>query len=194
MFDEIVDIALLSMKEWPVNVSLLEAEGNLNREIQSSLQQFRQKLLSSASPTKKEVTQPYESNKEGPEKIFVFRESLLSLMFKINDFRTIYNMMVASFIILTCSLFYDSYMEKGAIVDMLELTSFFVGIKTVCMAWVALFCIFFTIILLMKFALKSSPYLWIPLYICHISLIFLVATYFSQTEGLGFGSVIIIMA
>lgn len=101
------------MQEWPVSVSLLEAEGELNREIQAALQQFRQKLLSSASPTKKEVAEPYESNKEGPEKVFVFRESLLSLMFEINDFRTIYNMVVASFIILTCSLFYDSYMAKG---------------------------------------------------------------------------------
>jgi hypothetical protein len=34
-------------------------------------------------------------------------------MFEINDFKTIYNMMIASFIILTCSLFHDSYMQKG---------------------------------------------------------------------------------
>lgn len=77
---------------------------------------------------------------------------------------------------------------------MLELTSFFVGIRTVCVAWLALISIFFTIILLMKFALQSSAYLWVPLYIGHIALMGLVATHFSQSEGLGFGSVMIIMA
>lgn len=35
------------------------------------------------------------------------------MMFEIRDFQTIYNMVVASFIILTFSLFYDSYVAKG---------------------------------------------------------------------------------
>lgn len=49
------------------NISLLEAEGELNREIQSALNDFRQKILNNASPIKKEhAAKPYESYKEGP--------------------------------------------------------------------------------------------------------------------------------
>lgn len=103
-------------------------------------------------------------------------------------------MVVASFIILTCSLFYDSYMQKGEIVDMLELYKFFVGTKTVVSAWLALVSLFFLIILVTKFALRHSAYFWIPLYILHIALMISIATYFSQQKGLGFGSVMIIMA
>lgn len=34
-------------------------------------------------------------------------------MFEIKDFQTLYNMVVASFIILTFSLLYDNYVKKG---------------------------------------------------------------------------------
>lgn len=115
-------------------------------------------------------------------------------MFEISDFRTIYNMMMASFIILTCSLFYDSYMQKGEILDMLALYRFFMGGRTVFVAWIALVFTFFLIIFVTKIAIKVSYYLWVPLYIAHIAAVMSIATYFSQHEGLGFGSVIIIMA
>lgn len=103
-------------------------------------------------------------------------------------------MMVASFIILTCSLFYDSYMQKGEILDMLALYKFFMGGKTVFIAWISLVAAFFLIIFITKIAIKVSYYLWVPLYIAHIAAVMSIATYFSQHEGLGFGSVIIIMA
>ena len=115
-------------------------------------------------------------------------------MFEISDFRTIYNMMMASFIILTCSLFYDSYMQKGEILDMLALYKFFMGGRTIFAAWLALAATFFLIILVTKVALKVSRYLWIPLYVAHIAAVMTIATYFAQHEGLGFSSVIIIMA
>jgi len=115
-------------------------------------------------------------------------------MFEIRDFRTIYNMVVASFIILTFSLLYDSYIQKGEIVDMLALYTFFMGGKTVILAWILMTMVFFCIILVTKVSLITRFYIWGPLYILQITAIITIAVHFSRVEGLGFGSVIIIMA
>ena len=48
-------------------------------------------------------------------------------MFKIQDFKTIYNMVVASFAILTFNLLYDAYITTGQFVDTTEFTSVFRG-------------------------------------------------------------------
>jgi hypothetical protein len=103
-------------------------------------------------------------------------------------------MVVASFIILTFSLLYDSYTKKGEIVDVIALFKFFMGLKTVSIAWVCLSVMHFLIILITKIALISKLYVWIPLYILHISSVIIVATYFSKLDNLGFGSIMIIMA
>jgi hypothetical protein len=66
-------------------------------------------------------------------------------------------------------------------VDKFELYKIFMGTKTVFVAWVTLVSIFFSIILVMKIAIKTRYYVWIPLYIGHIALIVSVATHFSQT-------------
>lgn len=96
------------------NIELLEAEGELNKQVQSALDNFRDKLLQNASPLKREpIKSQINEHKEGPEKRFQFRESLLSIMFEIRDFQTMYNIALSSFIILTLSLFYESYTEKG---------------------------------------------------------------------------------
>lgn len=55
----------------------------------------------------------YETSKQGPEKVFEFKDSLLSIMFKIKDFKTLYNMTIASFIILTFTLLLSNYDERG---------------------------------------------------------------------------------
>jgi hypothetical protein len=115
-------------------------------------------------------------------------------MFEIRDFRTIYNMVVASFIILTFSLLYDSYMKKGEIVDMLALYTFFMGGKTVILTWILMTMLFFCIVLITKISLVTRYYVWMPLYLLQITAIISTAVHFSGTEGLGFGSVIIIMA
>jgi hypothetical protein len=163
--------------------------------VQAALKHFRASMLENISPLKKEtLARSNEYNKEGPEKRFVFRESLLSAMFEIRDFRTIYNMVMASFIILTVSLLYDSFMKKGEIVDMIALFGFFRGTKSVIVAWIALSLIFFCIIFITKIALKTTRYIWIPLYLCHITVLLSAATYFSKSSEMGFGSVIIIMA
>lgn len=124
----------------------------------------------------------------------MFRESLMSLMFEINDFRTIYNMVAASFIILTFSLFYDRYVETGEFVDMFHLLRFFRGGKTVLLAWVCLAVNFYSILLVTKLAINSSWFVWVPVYLGQISMGFVIATYFSTNDDLGFSSVIIIMA
>ena len=103
-------------------------------------------------------------------------------------------MVVASFIILTFSLFYDSYIQKGEIVDMIAMFNFFSGAKTVIMAWMILAVIFFCIVFITKLALRTPNYIWFPIYIAHASANIYVATYFSKSEDLGFASILIIMA
>lgn len=153
--------------------NILEAEGNLNREIQSALSDFRAQLLQNIQPNPKMdlLLKPYETSKEGPEKKFHFRESLLSIMFEIKDFRTIYNMTVASFIILTLSLLYDSYMISGEVLDVMSLSKIFRGSKSVLIVWLVQVSIFFLIIPLTKIALRTRFFIWLPLYLGQLSLI-----------------------
>jgi hypothetical protein len=75
-------------------------------------------LLSSIKNSEKNiVSDSYETEKEGPEKQFKFRESLLTIMLEIKDFKTIYNMVIASFIILTFSIIFDNYLQHGQMLD-----------------------------------------------------------------------------
>jgi len=103
-------------------------------------------------------------------------------------------MVVASFIILTFSLFYDNFIKKGEILDMIAFLEFFRGAKTVILAWITLGVIFFSIIFITKIALSSSFYIWLPLYMSYIAGIASVAVYFAKSQEIGFASVIIIMA
>lgn len=48
------------------NLELLQAEGELNQEIQGALKTFRDKLLESANPVKKEAKAKSNEQKEGP--------------------------------------------------------------------------------------------------------------------------------
>jgi sterol O-acyltransferase len=114
-------------------------------------------------------------------------------MFEIKDFQTLYNMMVASFIILTFALLYDAYIEKGEFVDVIALLTFFKGAKIVIIAWLVLSCIFFSIIIVTKIALRTSKWVWMPLYIIHPIANLSVATLFATSTELGFASSIIIM-
>ena len=115
-------------------------------------------------------------------------------MFEIKDFQTLYNMVVASFIILTLSLFSNSYIKNGEVLDMMAMFAVFKGTETVIMAWVVMTTVFYLILVVTKIALRTSRYVWIPLYITHLSLILYVATHFAGTKHLGFASIIIIMA
>ena len=115
-------------------------------------------------------------------------------MFEIRDFRTIYNMVVASFVILTLELFYDNYVRKGEILDMNAFFHFFRGAKTTILAWLTLSVLFFCILFVTKFALATKVYVWLPLYGCYIVGITSVAIKFAKSDDLGFASVIIIMA
>lgn len=75
-----------------------------------SLETFRRKLTENISLCVPEGDiKKYEIEKQGPEKVFQFRESLLSLMFKVKDFKTLYNMVIASFIILTFTLILSNF-------------------------------------------------------------------------------------
>lgn len=81
--------------------------------------------MSTVERTKKD--NEYDINKAGPEKTFKFRESLLSVMFEIKDFKTLYNMVVASFCILTFCLLFEHYNTYGSIINLTLFLTFFRG-------------------------------------------------------------------
>ncbi len=54
--------------------------------------------------------------------------------------------------------------------------------------------VFYCIIFVTKFALKTNKYIWIPLYCLHITANVSIATHFASYKELGFASAIIIMA
>jgi uncharacterized membrane-anchored protein YhcB (DUF1043 family) len=102
-----------------ISLGILEAEGELNREITAALVNFRTKITEQVNKNEDDrVKDQYDTSREGSEKVFRFRESLLSLKFEINDYKTIYNMMAASLLILTFTLSYDSYVSKGTLIDL----------------------------------------------------------------------------
>lgn len=114
-------------------------------------------------------------------------------MFKIQDFKTIYNMMIASFLILTISLLYDNYLRSGMLLDMLSLKEIFSGVQGVVQVWVLLVGVHFTIIPLTKLALATTIFVWLPLYLVHIFALLWLATDASRAKDIGFGSVFIVM-
>lgn len=61
-------------------------------------------------------------------------------------------------------------------------------------AWVVLFAFFYTIIPITKLALKTSIYIWLPIYAAYIVMLIKIATYFSQGGGHGFASIVVMMA
>ena len=101
-------------------------------------------------------------------------------------------MMCASFIVLTFSLVYDSYVTTGTILDSVAWRDFFRGWGEVFVAWWKLTFIHFTIIFLVKIALKTTIKVWLPLYILHQALLYGYAISVSLNNELGFASVFIL--
>lgn len=53
---------------------------------------------------------------------------------------------------------------------------------------------FYTIIPITKLALKSSIYIWLPVYACYIVMLIKIATYFTQGGEHGFACIVVMMA
>ena len=101
-------------------------------------------------------------------------------MFEIKDFKTLYNMVIASFIILTFNLLLNNYDEKGELISHSQLTILFEGFHLVLIYWLGLAIIHFTIILITKIGLHyPNKYIWLPLYILHQSVLMGLAMYAS---------------
>jgi hypothetical protein len=77
---------------------------------------------------------------------------------------------------------------------MIAFFGFFRGGHVICAAWMLLAFIFYCIIFVTKFALKTNRYIWIPLYCLHVTVNLGIATHFASYKELGFASAIIIMA
>jgi hypothetical protein len=101
-------------------------------------------------------------------------------MFRIKDFKTLYNMVIASFIILTFTILFSNYEEHGEVLDHARLHRMFAGTNKVLLAWTLLVAIHFSIILVVKIGL-AFPYksVFIPLYLGHQFSILGFAMWFS---------------
>jgi sterol O-acyltransferase len=175
-----------------VSIDILEAEGELNREITSALIEFRRKVADNVNKIEENRTKdPYDTSKEGSEKVFRFRESLLSLKFEINDYKTIYNMMAASFLILAFCLVYDNYITKGSLIDVVAFKDFFRGWEGIFLTWWLLAFAHFTIIPILFISLRNSKMIWIPLYIAHQAVLIHIGVKAVLSQDLGFASVFI---
>lgn len=99
--------------------------------------------------------------------------------------------MLASFLILTFSLSYDAYTTKGSLIDIVAFNHFFRGWEKIFLTWWLIAVIHFTIIILTFIALKTSPKVYIPLYIIHQ--LFLINTGIKAVinQNLGFATIFI---
>lgn len=177
-----------------LSIDILEAEGELNREITAALVEFRRKITEDINKQEdSQVKDHYDTSKEGAEKVFRFRESLLSLKFQINDYKTMYNMMAASLLILTFTLIYDGYVTKGSILDVVAFKHFFRGWETVFLTWWLLAILHYTIVILVFIALRTSKTVWMPLYVLHLTALLYFGISEANNNPLGFASKFIVL-
>lgn len=102
-------------------------------------------------------------------------------MLEIKDFKTLYNMVIASFIILTCNLMLNNYNEEGELISHTQLYLLFEGWQRVLLYWLGLAIIHFTIIAITKIGIRyPKKYVWLPLYILHQSMLMKLAMYASE--------------
>lgn len=113
------------------------------------------------------------------------------MKFEINDYKTIYNMMAASLLILTFSLVYDTYVTKGSLIDVVAFKYFFRGWERIFLTWWLTAFIHFTIIILVFIAVRTSPKIYIPLYIIHQVVLINVGIKAVLSQHLGFATVFI---
>lgn len=114
-------------------------------------------------------------------------------MFETRDFKTLYNMVVASFCILTFCLIYDSYITHGNVINVTAFLYFFRGSEKVFLSWWIMAVIQYGIILITKVALITNIYVWLPLYLIYLTFLVYYPISVVSSEHLGFASVFIIM-
>lgn len=123
------------------------------------------------------------------------RESLLSRLMEINDYKTIYNMVAASFIPLTILIVIDNYNKYGELLDIATFYKCFDGMDKVFVCWWVLSIINFTVVPLVHYTvtLELSKAIWIPLYVMHQLLFLCLPSMCVEKFKPGFGACMIIM-
>lgn len=100
-------------------------------------------------------------------------------------------MMAASLLILTFCLVYDNYITKGSLIDVVAFKDFFRGWERIFLTWWVLVLVHFTIIPILFIALKTSKWVWIPLYIIHQCALINIGVKAALNHTLGFASILI---
>ena len=104
------------------------------------------------------------------EKIFSFSNSPLSDLFRIADYRTLYNIVVACFVALAFNLICCDYFDKGELFDFETLYWCFSGFSNILLPYFMITGVAYAVIPLVKWVIdnKVSRYVWIPVYTCYI--------------------------
>lgn len=135
-----------------VEDKLLNAHRDLELEIQKTVDKFNKKVGETLSDVR---SQQYvaESDNSMSKKKFYFTEksfhiksSLLSDLFKISDYRTLYNIVVASFVALAFNLVVVDYVDKGSLFDFETLHWCFSGALNLIFPWLCLCAVAYSVI------------------------------------------------
>ncbi len=90
-------------------------------------------------------------------------------------------MVIASFIILTSNLLLNNYDENGELISHDLLYFFFQGWQMVLVYWMGLAIVHSSIIIITKIGIiYQQKSVWLPLYLCHQSLLIGLAIYASE--------------
>lgn len=113
----------------------------------------------------------------------------------IKDYKTIYNMVAASFIPLTIMIFVDNLSRYGELLDFNTLNDCFLRLDKVFICWWVLAFVCYSIVPLVYFTVKAnlSRWIWITLYLTHQISLLCLPTLFVERYQPGFGSRMVIM-
>ncbi|KAL4511871.1 hypothetical protein ABPG72_012716 [Tetrahymena utriculariae] len=179
---------------------ILNAHRDFELELQKSVHKFNQKLDETLNTVRNhqynsDITDTASKKKYYfTEKSFNIKNSLLSDLFKISDYRTLYNIVVATFVALAFNLIVVDYVDKGSLFDFDTLQWCFSGFLNLVFPWLILFSIALLVIPFVSWIISNniSKYIWIPIYIIYISLMTFVGCYTCVYYTLGMGSAFII--
>jgi sterol O-acyltransferase len=114
---------------------------------------------------------------------------------QINDYKTIYNMVAASFVPLTIMIVVDNLNRYGELLDLDTFNSYFSRTDKTFICWWLLAFINYTVVPLVYFVVKAklNRWLWVPLYLVHQAVLLCVPSMFVEQYKPGFGNCMVIM-
>ena len=114
---------------------------------------------------------------------------------QINDYKTIYNIVAASFVPLTILIVIDNFSKYGELLDIHTFGECFRNADKMFICWWMLAFVNYTIVPLVYYSisLKLSVWIWVLIYLAHQLLLLCLPSMFVDKYNPGFGACMIIM-